>query len=264
MPPKDADPNVATPADRAVATDRRPPGLAVPLAARIIYWGSMIGLALDATLAVSVINEAFRNNNTVLSILIVSVIGLIAAKLTTSAALSWNSGKRFASVLALAAAAAVGLMLAWGRTVYGVSSESGGLTFEVASKSAVVAKDELPATALMLALYFASMIGVFQGALKLFHPARTQLKHQEKIMGRTLKALAPMEADLVAIHERLARTEQRAAEERYAHGKALEQLRARESQLKAYARDAIALAVGDPSATPLIRAPHEPTSPAAG
>ena len=250
------DPHVTAPTDRAVARTHRPPGVAVGLAVWIIYWGSMIGLALDAMFAVSVINKAFQIPQ-LQSTLIVSVIGLIAAKITTSAALSWNSGKRAATVIALVAPIMVGVMLAWARTVYGTVADT-GISFATASDTGVGAHDEVPATAVMLTLYGASVIGVFLTALKLFHPARTQLKHHRKEIKRTLKELVPMEADLVGINERLANGAQRKEEQEQQHLKALEQLKAREAQLKAYARDAIARAVGDPAATPLVRATHEP------
>lgn len=256
MTAQTSDLNDARLVKRSPARTPHPPGVAVGIAVWIIYWGSMIGLALDAMFAVSVVNKAFRIPP-LQSTLIVSVIGLIAAKITTSAALSWNSGKRVMTVFALAAPISVGLMLAWARTVYGTVART-GTDFATASTVATNSHPEAPATAVMLTLYGASVIGVFGTALKLFHPARTQLKHHRKELKRILKELTPMEADLVAIEERLNHGELRKQEQEQAHIKALEQLAEREAQLKAYARDAIARAVGDPAATPLVRAPHEP------
>lgn len=250
------DPHVTTPAEHTVARTHRPPGVAAGVAAWIIYWGSMVGLAIDALFAVTVVNKAFLIEET-LSIIVVSVIGLIAAKLTTSAAIHWNSGRRVLAVLSLIAPIVVGVMLAWTRTIYGVTVGT-ELGFDTSADLGLAQHDEAPATGLMLGLYCCSVIGVFGAALKLFLPARTQLKHHRKEIRRTLRRLIPMEADLAAIEERLVNGAQRSSEQEQAHLKALEQLDAREAQLKAYARDAIARAVNNPAATPLVRAPHQP------
>lgn len=222
----------------------RPLGLVAPTSAWVVFWGSMVGLAIDAVLAASVIDHAFDQDQAA-SIAIVVVIGVIAAKSTTSAALTWNSGQRLTAGLALIAPALIGVTLAWARTEYGLSEEA-------------TVTNHVPGTALMLTLYAASMVGVFLSALKLFHPARKQLKHHEAEMSKILDQLASREADLVAIHERLATGEAQRHELERSRVSAKEQLVAREAALKAYARDAIARAVGDPAATPLVRAPHEP------
>lgn len=247
-----------TPANRC---GHRPPGLVAPVSAWIVFWGSMVGLALDAVLAVSVIEEAF-DRDWVESIAIVTVIGVIAAKSTTSAALTWNSGHRAVAGLALIAPALMGVMLAWARSEYGLGIEDDPAIPSASAGEQSQATNHLPGTALMLTLYVTSMVGVFLSALKLFHPARRQLKHHDKKIRKILAELAPMEADLVAIHERLATGDKRLNELEQSHRSAKEQLASREAALKAYARDAIARAVRDPAATPLVRAKHEPETPA--
>lgn len=124
--------------------------------------------------------------------------------------------------------------------------------------------DEIPATAMMLGLYCVSMISVFLAAIKIFHPARWQLRKHDKQRRKVSQELAPLEADLVAIHERIATRAERFKKLCEQREQVQRQVDAREGALKAFSRDAIARALGDPSSTPLVRAPHEPGETPAG
>ena len=235
---------------------RRYPGLYAPLGFWVMYAVGIIGCSVDAALARSVINKGFHlDQNT--STVIVVMLGVIAADGATAAATALNNGKRGWTVFALTGVAALGILLAWARMAYGLSTEDTG-TAQTDRDAGNQTHDEIPATAMMLGLYCVSMISVFLSAIKIFHPARWQLRKHDKQRRKVSQELAPLEADLVAIHERIATRDERFKKLRELREQVQRQVDAREGALKAFSRDAIARALGDPSSTPLVRAPHEP------
>ena len=235
---------------------RRHPGLYVPLGFWVMYAVGIIGCLVDATLALPVINKGLHLPMG-LSILIMALLGVIAADGATTAATALNNGKRGHAVFALIIVAALGVLLAWARMTYGLSTETIG-TVRTDRDAGNQTHDEIPATAMMLGLYCVSMISVFLAAIKIFHPAREQLCKHDKERRKVSQELAPLEADLVAIHERIATRDERFKKLREQREQVQRQVDAREGALKAFSRDAIARALGDPSSTPLVRAPHEP------
>lgn len=240
----------------------RHPGLYVPLGFWVMYVVGIIGCSVDATLARSVINKGFHlDQNT--STVIVVMLGVIAAEAATAAAICLNNGKRGQAVFALVGVAVLGILLAWARMTYGLSTEATG-TAQTDRDAGNQTHDEIPATAMMLGLYCVSMISVFLAALKIFHPARWQLRKHDKQRRKVSQELAPLEADLVAIHERIATRAERFKKLCEQREQVQRQVDAREGALKAFSRDAIARALGDPSSTPLVRAPHEPGETPAG
>lgn len=174
----------------------RHPGLYVPLGFWVMYVVGIIGCSVDATLARSVINKGFHlDQNT--STVIVVMLGAIAAEAATAAAICLNSGKRGQAVFALVGVAVLGILLAWARLRYGLSTEETG-TAQTDRDAGNQTHDEIPATAMMLGLYCVSMISVFLAAIKIFHPARWQLRKHDKQRRKVSQELAPLEADLVA------------------------------------------------------------------
>ena len=241
---------------------RRYPGLYVPPGFWVMYAVGIIGCSVDAILALWVINTGFRLLMG-LSILIVVMLGAIAAEAATAAAICLNNGKRWQAVLALIGVAVLGILLAWARMTYGLSTEeTGAARTDISAGNQT--HDEIPATAMMLGLYCVSMISVFLAAIKIFHPARGQLRKHDKQRRKVSRELAPLEADLVAIHERIATRAERFKKLCEQREQVQRQVDAREGALKAFSRDAIARALGDPASTPLVRAPHEPGEAPAG
>lgn len=240
----------------------RYPGLYVPPSFWVMYAVGIIGCSVDAILALWVINTGFRLLMG-LSILIVVMLGAIAAEAATAAAICLNNGKRWQAVLALTGVVALGILLAWARMTYGLSTEDTG-TARTDRDAGNQTHDEIPATAMMLGLYCVSMISVFLAAIKIFHPARGQLRKHDEERRKVSQELAPLEADLVAIHERIATRAERFKKLCEQREQVQRQIDAREGALKAFSRDAIARALGDPSSTPLVRAPHEPGEAPAG
>ena len=235
---------------------RHYPGLYVPRSFWVMYAVGIIGCSVDAILALWVINTGFRLLMG-LSILIVVMLGAIAAEAATAAAICLNNGKRWQAVFALIGVAVLGILLAWARMTYGLSTEETGAA-QTDISAGNQTHDEIPATAMMLGLYCVSMISVFLAAIKIFHPARGQLRKHDKQRRKVSRELAPLEADLVAIHERIATRAERFKKLCEQREQVQRQVDAREGALKAFSRDAIARALGDPSSTPLVRAPHEP------
>lgn len=241
---------------------RHYPGLYVPRSFWVMYGVGIIGCSVDASLALWVINTGFRSPMG-LSILIVVMLGAIAAEAATAAAICLNNGKRWQAVFALTGVAVLGILLAWARMTYGLSTEETG-TAQTDRDAGNQTHDEIPATVMMLGLYCVSMISVFLSAIKIFHPARGQLRKHDKQRRKVSQELAPLEADLVAIHERIATRAERFKKLCEQREQVQRQVDAREGALKAFSRDAIARALGDPSSTPLVRAPHEPGKAPAG
>ncbi len=240
----------------AGAPRHRHPGLHVPRGFWVMYVVGIIGCSVDAALALPVINTGFHLDQSI-SIAIVVMLGAIAAETATAAAICLNNGKRWQAILALTGVAALGILLAWARMTYGLSTEQTG-TARTDRSAGNQTRDEIPATVMMLGLYCVSMISVFLAALKIFHPAREQLREHDKERRKVSQELAPLEADLVAIHERIATRDGRFRKLCEQREQVQRQIDAREGALKAFSRDAIARALGDPSSTPLVRAPHEP------
>lgn len=240
----------------------RHPGLYVSRTFRVMYGVGIIGCLVDATLALPVINKGLHLPMG-LSILIMALLGVIAADGATTAATALNNGKRGHAVFALIIVATLGVLLAWARMTYGLSTETIG-TVRTDRDAGNQTHDEIPATAMMLGLYCVSMISVFLAAIKIFHPARGQLRKHDKERRKVSRELAPLEADLVAIHERIATRAERFKKLCEQREQVQRQVDAREGALKAFSRDAIARALGDPSSTPLVRAPHEPGEAQAG
>lgn len=239
-------------------TRSRPPGVALPFSGVAALVVGMVGLTADATLALPVMELAFGVPFWP-SVFILTVVAIGAADLAIVAGERWTSGKRFAAGVLLLLALLIGVAMAWARTVHGIAPEADAPMIETAlSVGEEAVHDEGPATLLMLGIYCASVASVFAASIKVLHPARKQLKHHQREMERSSETLALFEADLVAVQERIRRQEEHEEQLHRDHACAVEQLIAREAQLKAYARDAIARAVGDPAATPLVRAPHEP------
>lgn len=235
---------------------RHYPGLYVPRSFWVMYAVGIIGCSVDAILAIPVINKGFQLDQNI-SMVIAAMLGVIAAEAATAAAICLNSGKRRWTVFALTGVVALGILLAWARLRYGLSTEETG-TAQTDRDAGNQTHDEIPATVMMLGLYCVSMISVFLSAIKIFHPARGQLRKHDKQRRKVSQELAPLEADLVAIHERIATRAERFKKLCEQREQVQRQVDAREGALKAFSRDAIARALGDPSSTPLVRAPHEP------
>lgn len=235
-------------ANPATDTRRHAVGLEIPWWLWLILAGGGLGLIVDASLARTVMNGAFDQGDDI-SVWMATAIGLGAGVGAVEAAVAWNSRKKVVASIILGGVAALGIGLAWARVAYGWGDGAQQET------------DHVPGTVLMLALYFLSLIGVFSTAMMLFHPARTTLRRTRKELESINRERIALEGDLAGINARIDhgpdfRTELDAS---LAH--TMDQIDARRDSLKALARDAIARAVGDPSATPLVRAPHEPAPP---
>lgn len=244
----DPDPTPAT-------TTHHHPGLKAARHAWIIYFGAMAGLSIDAVLAASVVMVVFDLHE-LASYAIVVIVGVIAAKAATDAAIWRNSGSRAKPWLALAGVAAIGLALAWLRLSAGVTALPGADLEQYGQRSVIQSHDELPAVVFMLALYATSAVAIYLAALKLFVPERQALRVFAEEREAAAERRLLLEGDEAAIRERLgyrSELERLTAERRT---QALGQVAAREAYLKAFARDAIARAVARPDATPLVRAPH--------
>ena len=246
----------------ARAPRRHYPGLYVPRSFWVMYAVGIIGCSVDAISAIPVINKGFQLDQNI-SMVIAAMLGVIAAEAATAAAICLNSGKRRWTVFALTGVVALGILLAWARLRYGLSTEETG-TAQTDRDAGNQTHDEIPATVMMLGLYCVSMISVFLSAIKIFHPARGQLRKHDEERRKVAQELAPLEADLVALHERLATRAERFKKLCAQREQVQRQVDAREGALKAFSRDAIARALGDPSSTPLVRAPHEPGEAPAG
>lgn len=231
-------------------TRRHAVGLEPPGWMFLVLVGGVVGLVVDVTMARTVMDSAFEQGDEA-SVWIAAAIGLGAGVGAVEAAVAWNSGKKLVASIILIGVAALGLGLAWGRVAYGWGD---GTLEEI---------DHVPGTALMLALYFLSLVGVFSTSVMLFHPARATLRRSGRVLESINRERISLEGDLAGINARIDHEPDFRAEADRSLAHTMDQIDARGDALKALARDAIARAVGDPSATPLVRAPHEP-SPAVG
>jgi hypothetical protein len=239
----------------------RPPGIHSPgVFWLVVYVGSMCGLAIDATLAASVVGTVF-NLPTMGTYAFLAVIGIVVALAATKAASWYNSGYRGRAAAALVGVAAVGLFLAWLRLSEGVAgaAQIDSAAFGVTAPTG--SSEDLPATALMLGVYAVSAMSVYLTALKIFVPARRELRLFDAERQVAVERLGQLEGEEVAVKERLAYRDEMARQLDTQRENALAEAEAREAHLKAHARDAIARAVGRPDATPLVRAPHDPATP---
>lgn len=239
----------------AARPGRRPPGLFAAKHLWVFYVIGCLGMGLDATLAAPVVGVTF-DLHPLVTYGIVLAFGLIAAKAASEAAVSINRGSRAGGIAMLVFVGIVGVSLAVLRWYGGVAPST--INPADFAQGAVEEHNEWPATLFMLALYFASAFAVFLTAQKLFVQARVDLERHDRAKRKALRELADLEADYSVIHEHIAGRPERRQILDNLLTQALEQLKAREPYLKAYARDAIARAVGRPDATPLVRAPHEP------
>lgn len=236
----------------------RPPGIHGPGAFWIIvYICAMLGLAVDATLASSVVGSVF-NLPTVGTYAFLAIIGVVVALAATKAASWYNAGYRGRAGVALVGVALVGLFLAWLRLSEGVAGTVQIDATAFGTSAPESANHDLPATALMLGIFALSATSVYLTALKIFVPARRELRLHQAERGVAVERLGQLEGESVAIRERLAYRDEMARQLDRQREHALAEAEGREAELKAYARDAIARAVGQPDATPLVRAPHEP------
>lgn len=231
------------------------PGLHVPWYLPIMYLAALGGLAIDALLAASVFGRLFDLDPTVTSILLV-IVGVGVAEGATSAAINRNLGQRRLSWGTLGAVLALGVCLAYLRLSEGLVG--GGADTSGFAGAPVTVEDETPAIVFMLALFVLSAVVVYSSALKLFVPAREELRRHAKARAEALERLTELGSQLVAIEERLGSRDSRTERMTETLDHALGRVDAREKSLKGYARDAIARAVGAPDAAPLVRAPHEP------
>lgn len=232
----------------------------------VLYFASFLGLGIDALLAVSVIGELFDLPEGLIY-LIVFTAGILAAVGTTKAATAHLRQQNVTAICQLVFVAAIGVSIAAMRYLAGLSG-----TQEVGDATQFGGNNPVPATeahssewamiGFILTMYFAAVVGIFSSAVAIFVPERGDLKRHDREQRALRTQLGTLEAQNTAIHERLSYWKEKhlaSVEANYqtAHVAA----DAREAALKAYARDAIARAVGRADATPLVRAPHEPVDP---
>lgn len=240
------------------ATNRRPPGLFTHRHLWVIYLLGCVGLAVDAQMASAVVGEAF-NLPDLGTYAIVFAVGVLAAVAATEAAISYNHRHQVAAGLLMALVIGIGAAMAILRFVAGVGGADAVDPGQFAGQPVPTEHErEGAAIGLMLALYCAAATGLFLSASKIFVAERGDLRRHDSDRRAHLDRLGPLEAQYTAIHERVAywNHHHERMDEHLAHARAAAD--AREDYLKAYARDAIARAVGRPDATPLVRAPHEP------
>lgn len=246
-------------ATRPVATTyRRPPGLHTPRHLWVIWLVGCVGMGIDALLAASVVAEMFDLPDAG-TYAIVFCVGLLAAVAATEAAISYNRQHGWAAAGLMALVFGVGASMAALRYVAGLGGSGAVDSSQFAGTPVASAHDgEWAAILLMLAMYCAAALGLFLAATKIFVAERGDLARHDSERRACTAQLAPLEAQYTAIHERVCYWKQHdeRMKENLEHARAAAD--AREDSLKAYARDAIARAVGRPDATPLIRAPYVP------
>ncbi|TRY16875.1 hypothetical protein FOJ82_13460 [Tessaracoccus rhinocerotis] len=233
----------------------RPPGLNVPPVARVLMIVAWLGMTLDTLLGYPVIAQLFPDFSEAIIIGLMIGLGAACAGLATKVGTEFNHGNRIVGWLLLVCVLGVGAALAFARWRLGFT---GGA---VGAETGLVVEHtdtELPATVLMLVLYVASVIGTVWSARKVLVPERRELRRHRAEIDGLVQQLALLEAESVAVHERIgARSDGlKQLGELLTH--ALKQADARESRLKSFSRDFIARVVGRPDATPLVRAPLEP------
>lgn len=231
------------------------PGLHIPWYVPVMYVAALGGLAIDAILAASVFGRLFDLDPTVTGVLLV-IVGIGVAEGASSAAINRNLGQRRLSWGTIAAVLVLGVCLAYLRLSEGLVGA--GVDTSGFAGAPVAVEDETPAIVFMLALFILSTVVVYSSALKLFVPARKDLRRHAKGRDEAIGRLTALQAQLVAIDERLRSRDGRMERMTESRDHALGRVDAREKSLKGYARDAIARAVGAPGAVPLVRAPHEP------
>lgn len=240
---------------RMTAT-HRPPGIRTPL----FLWGFMVaswlGMALDTLLGFPVIAQLFPEFPVWGVLLLMVALGLACAALASKAGVDMAYGNHLRAGLMLVCVLGVGAALAYARLSLGFTGGDGSDGFGAAAEDG---NSEVPATLLMLVLYVGSTMGAMFTAQKVFIAERAELRRVKAKIDELSAHQAREEAEYAVIHERIARRDDIQADMEMLHRKALEQADARESFLKAFARDAIVRALGRPDAAPLIRAPHEPT-----
>lgn len=230
----------------------RPPAMAAGLYGERIAAGLLAlaigGQAVDVMLAKGAFDIILNINETIdLAVAIaVSVIGAITA---LEAGIEMAAGHRVKAGVAGGGWAFIGIGMAylrWNASAL-ASTDSGGTP----------AADHVLAV-LMLALYLAAGVTIAFSAAKLWHPDRRALRASRRTIAHKSRKLGPLEAVYTRVSLLLATSKQERTAYATQRDHALEQVNALERELKAHARDRIALALANPRATGLIRADHQP------
>ncbi|HMR49483.1 MAG TPA: hypothetical protein PKE40_09480 [Arachnia sp.] len=235
------------------ASYHRPPGTRAPRFLWAFMAISWLGMALDTLLGMPVISQLFPEATEAMVYALMLALGLACAALATKVGVDLAYGHTAKALLLLVFVLGIGVALAYARLTLGFTAEGAGEGFGATVDET---NDEVPATVLMLVLYVGSTLGALFTAQKVFIAERRTLREAKAELDAQHAAQAQDQAEYATIHERIAARPRLSKDMDELHAKALEQADARESYLKAYARDAIARAVGRPDATPLVRAPQ--------
>lgn len=235
---------------------QRPPGLKAPGFLWIFMGVAWMGMALDTLLGKKIFEQLFDFSES-WTIMLMIALGLACAALATKVGIDLAYGHTTAAVLQLVFVLGIGIALAYARLALGFTAEDLGPN--VVGTPVEENNEEWPATVLMLVLYIGSALAALFTAQKVFVAERSTLRTTKKKIDMLSAKQAHDKAEYAAIHERIAARSslQKNLQDLYTY--ALRQADHREAYLKAYARDAIARAIGRPDATPLIRAPYLPS-----
>ncbi len=244
----------------AASRYKRPPGLFTQKHLVVIYVLALAGLVIDAALSYSAMSLMF-NLPDIITLAVLAGVGVIAAGVSTEAGMLAGRGQPRTAVAVMGFVLLIGLALAGMRLTEGVAGGSAIDPNQFAG--APVATDhngEWAAVGLMLALFGASATGIFLLSSKIFIAERYDLRREDHARRTWAAQLVGLDAQYTAIHERVAYWKNHSERMEENLDQAHAAADAREEYLKDCARDAIARAVGDPGATPLVRAPHEPAT----